>query len=133
MTIEIDRCPSSSCPPTMYNDQDMEALNVLPADCLTRVSEYVPEIVDFIQKIINRYERFSGYFFCNVCIWKKNQNHLILAFGLPYFPFFHDHLIKVYFMTLISVLSGEKLLLISNFFVLRGYLGYVTYAIIKIL
>ncbi len=33
----------------------MEALNVLPADCLTRVSEYVPEIVDFIQKIIDRY------------------------------------------------------------------------------
>ena len=44
----------------MYNDQDMEALNVLSADCLTRVSEYVPEIVDFIQKIIDRYERFSG-------------------------------------------------------------------------
>jgi len=32
--------------------KDMEALNVLPADCLTRVSEYVPEVVDFIEKII---------------------------------------------------------------------------------
>jgi cysteinyl-tRNA synthetase len=47
----------------MYNDQDMEALNVLPADCLTRVSEYVPEIVDFIQKIIDRYEDFPEIFF----------------------------------------------------------------------
>ena len=36
--------------------QDMEALNVLPADCLTRVSEYVPEIVDYIQKIIDRWD-----------------------------------------------------------------------------
>ncbi len=41
----------------------MEALNVLPADCLTRVSEYVPEIVDFIQKIIDRYERYFGDLF----------------------------------------------------------------------
>merc|ERR550539_1266354 len=32
--------------------KDMDALNVLPADCLTRVSEYVPEVVDFIEKII---------------------------------------------------------------------------------
>ena len=32
--------------------KDMEALSVLPADCLTRVSEYVPEVVDFIEKII---------------------------------------------------------------------------------
>ena len=36
--------------------KDMEALNVLPADCLTRVSEYVPEIVDYIQQIIDRYK-----------------------------------------------------------------------------
>ena len=28
----------------------MAALNVLPADCLTRVSEYCPEIVDYIAK-----------------------------------------------------------------------------------
>jgi len=34
--------------------KDMEALNVLPADCLTRVSEFVPEIVEYIQKIIER-------------------------------------------------------------------------------
>uniref|UniRef100_A0A667WNS5 Cysteine--tRNA ligase, cytoplasmic n=1 Tax=Myripristis murdjan TaxID=586833 RepID=A0A667WNS5_9TELE len=32
--------------------KDMEALNVLPADVLTRVSEYVPEIVEFVKKIV---------------------------------------------------------------------------------
>lgn len=31
---------------------DMKSLNVLPPDVLTRVSEYVPEIVKFIEKII---------------------------------------------------------------------------------
>jgi len=34
--------------------KDMEDLNVLPADCLTRVSEYVPEIVSYIETIIER-------------------------------------------------------------------------------
>ncbi|KAJ8390902.1 hypothetical protein AAFF_G00098220 [Aldrovandia affinis] len=38
--------------------KDMEALNVLPADVLTRVSEYVPEIVDFVKKIV---ENSYGY------------------------------------------------------------------------
>ncbi|KAI5278548.1 Cysteine--Trna Ligase, Cytoplasmic [Manis pentadactyla] len=33
--------------------KDMEALNVLPPDVLTRVSEYVPEIVSFVQKIVD--------------------------------------------------------------------------------
>uniref|UniRef100_A0A087YIJ5 Cysteine--tRNA ligase, cytoplasmic n=1 Tax=Poecilia formosa TaxID=48698 RepID=A0A087YIJ5_POEFO len=33
--------------------RDMEALNVLPADVLTRVSEYVPEIVEFVRKIVS--------------------------------------------------------------------------------
>ena len=31
----------------------MEALNVLPADVLTRVSDYIPEVVDYVQKIID--------------------------------------------------------------------------------
>lgn len=31
---------------------DMQALNILPADFLTRVSEYVPEVIEFIQRII---------------------------------------------------------------------------------
>ncbi|XP_054580859.1 cysteine--tRNA ligase, cytoplasmic [Eptesicus fuscus] len=33
--------------------KDMAALNVLPPDVLTRVSEYVPEIVRFVQKIVD--------------------------------------------------------------------------------
>ncbi|XP_070687265.1 cysteine--tRNA ligase, cytoplasmic [Pempheris klunzingeri] len=33
--------------------KDMEALNVLPPDVLTRVSEYVPEIVEFVEKVIS--------------------------------------------------------------------------------
>uniref|UniRef100_A0A669R118 cysteine--tRNA ligase n=1 Tax=Phasianus colchicus TaxID=9054 RepID=A0A669R118_PHACC len=33
--------------------KDMEALNVLPPDVLTRVSEYVPEIVAFVKKIVD--------------------------------------------------------------------------------
>ena len=32
----------------------MAALNVLPADTVTRVSEYVPEIVRFVEKIEER-------------------------------------------------------------------------------
>jgi len=46
--------------------KDMDALNVLPADCLTRVSDYVPEIVDYIQKIIARnyaYESNGSVYF----------------------------------------------------------------------
>ncbi|KAJ8343207.1 hypothetical protein SKAU_G00305360, partial [Synaphobranchus kaupii] len=38
--------------------KDMDALNVLPPDVLTRVSEYVPEIVDFVNKVI---ENGYGY------------------------------------------------------------------------
>ncbi|XP_067104731.1 cysteine--tRNA ligase, cytoplasmic isoform X3 [Osmerus mordax] len=33
--------------------KDMDALNVLPPDVLTRVSEYVPEIVEFVKKIVS--------------------------------------------------------------------------------
>ncbi|XP_062405258.1 cysteine--tRNA ligase, cytoplasmic isoform X3 [Sardina pilchardus] len=33
--------------------KDMDALNVLPSDVLTRVSEYVPEIVDFVKKVVD--------------------------------------------------------------------------------
>lgn len=38
--------------------QDMKALNVLPADVLTRVTEYIPEIITYVQKII---ENGYGY------------------------------------------------------------------------
>lgn len=37
----------------------MAALNVLPADTLTRVSEYVPEIVRFVEKIEERGYAYS--------------------------------------------------------------------------
>merc|ERR1719309_533640 len=46
--------------------KDMESLNVLPADCLTRVSEYVPEIVAFIEQIIEKkyaYESNGSVYF----------------------------------------------------------------------
>ncbi|RUS76609.1 hypothetical protein EGW08_015618 [Elysia chlorotica] len=46
--------------------KDMEALNVLPADVLTRVSEYVPEIVTYVQKIIDNgfaYESNGSVYF----------------------------------------------------------------------
>ncbi|KAM9221256.1 cysteine--tRNA ligase, cytoplasmic [Dugong dugon] len=33
--------------------KDMAALNVLPPDVLTRVSEYVPEVVNFVQRIVD--------------------------------------------------------------------------------
>ncbi|XP_014884796.1 cysteine--tRNA ligase, cytoplasmic isoform X3 [Poecilia latipinna] len=46
--------------------RDMEALNVLPADVLTRVSEYVPEIVAFVRKIVSNgygYESNGSVYF----------------------------------------------------------------------
>uniref|UniRef100_A0A665TQT6 Cysteine--tRNA ligase, cytoplasmic n=1 Tax=Echeneis naucrates TaxID=173247 RepID=A0A665TQT6_ECHNA len=46
--------------------KDMAALNVLPADVLTRVSEYVPEIVDFVNKIVSNgygYESNGSVYF----------------------------------------------------------------------
>ncbi|KAK0136729.1 Cysteine--tRNA ligase, cytoplasmic [Merluccius polli] len=45
---------------------DMDALNVLPPDVLTRVSEYVPEIVDFVKKIVSNgygYESNGSVYF----------------------------------------------------------------------
>ncbi|XP_036903675.1 cysteine--tRNA ligase, cytoplasmic [Sturnira hondurensis] len=42
--------------PRFWEDEfhrDMKALNVLPPDALTRVSEYVPEIVSFVQRIVD--------------------------------------------------------------------------------
>ncbi|XP_051919857.1 cysteine--tRNA ligase, cytoplasmic isoform X2 [Hippocampus zosterae] len=46
--------------------KDMNALNVLPPDVLTRVSEYVPEIVEFVKKIVSNgygYESNSSVYF----------------------------------------------------------------------
>ena len=52
-------------------------LNVLPADCLTRVSEYVPEIVVYIEKIIERgyaYESNGSVYF-DVGKFDSKPNH----------------------------------------------------------
>ncbi|KAM9366087.1 cysteine--tRNA ligase, cytoplasmic [Symphorus nematophorus] len=46
--------------------KDMEALNVLPPDVLTRVSEYVPEIVEFVRKVVSNgygYESNGSVYF----------------------------------------------------------------------
>ncbi|MCJ8747277.1 hypothetical protein PDJAM_G00151540 [Pangasius djambal] len=46
--------------------KDMEALNVLPPDVLTRVREYVPEIVEFVKKIVDNgygYESSGSVYF----------------------------------------------------------------------
>ena len=60
----------------MYH-QDMENLNILPANCLTRVSEYVPEIVEFIQQIIEKgygYESNGSVYF-DVAKFDASKDH----------------------------------------------------------
>ncbi|XP_040569551.1 cysteine--tRNA ligase, cytoplasmic [Lepeophtheirus salmonis] len=60
----------------MYH-KDMDALNILPPDALTRVSEYVPEIVSFIQGIISRgygYEAQGSVYF-DVSKFDNASNH----------------------------------------------------------
>ena len=57
--------------------KDMAALNVLPADVITRVSEYVPEIVNYISRIIERglaYEANGSVYF-NVAKFDGQENH----------------------------------------------------------
>ncbi|CAD7088885.1 unnamed protein product [Hermetia illucens] len=55
--------------PRYWEDEfhkDMSALNILPPDVLTRVSEYVPQIVKFIEKIISNglaYEANGSVYF----------------------------------------------------------------------
>lgn len=75
-------------------DKDMEALNVLPPTVTTRVSEYVPEIVTFVQRIIDNgfayytddgsvyfdtvtFERDPNHFYAKLQPWNRGQDDLI--------------------------------------------------------
>lgn len=66
--------------PRYWEDEfhtDMNALNVLPPDVLTRVSEYVPQIVQYIQKIIDNglgYEANGSVYF-DVGGFDKREKH----------------------------------------------------------
>ncbi|CAG8805122.1 24719_t:CDS:10, partial [Cetraspora pellucida] len=58
--------------------EDMQTLNVRPCDFLTRVSEYVPEIVAYIQKIIDNgfaYEVDGSVYFDTVTFNNKECHH----------------------------------------------------------
>lgn len=55
---------------------DMSRLNVLPAHILTRVSDYVPEIIQFIEKIIENgyaYESNSSVYFDTIKFHKQHS------------------------------------------------------------
>jgi len=55
----------------------MQALNIEDPDCLTRVSEYVPEIVTFVEKIIEHgyaYESNGSVYF-KVDHFDSSSNH----------------------------------------------------------
>ncbi|XP_041074739.1 cysteine--tRNA ligase, cytoplasmic-like isoform X1 [Polyodon spathula] len=57
--------------------QDMEALNILPPDVLTRVSEYVPEIVAFVKKVVeNGYGYVSnGSVYFDTALFGSSEKH----------------------------------------------------------
>ncbi|KAI9308617.1 cysteinyl-tRNA synthetase [Cunninghamella echinulata] len=73
--------------------EDMEALNVKKPDIQTRVSEYVPEIVNYVQKIIDngyayeaqgsvyfdttRYDGHNGHHYAKLEPWSKGNTELI--------------------------------------------------------
>ncbi|GMM33604.1 cysteine--tRNA ligase [Saccharomycopsis crataegensis] len=59
-------------------DIDMQQLNVLPADIKTRVSEYVPEIVEFVEKIISNgfaYKTADGSVYFNTNAFESSDKH----------------------------------------------------------
>ncbi|ANZ77149.1 BA75_04067T0 [Komagataella pastoris] len=59
-------------------DEDMERLNILPATVTTRVSEYVPEIVEFVQGIIDKgyaYATKDGSVYFDTTQFDTNEKH----------------------------------------------------------
>lgn len=60
-------------------DDDMKALNVLPTSITTRVSEYVPEIVEFVEKIVSNgaaYRTDDGSVYFDTIAFEKDGKHV---------------------------------------------------------
>lgn len=59
-------------------NQDMEKLNVLPSTVTTRVSEYVPEIIEFVEKIIANkyaYSTLDGSVYFDTVAFENSPDH----------------------------------------------------------
>ncbi|GME91427.1 cysteine-tRNA ligase activity protein [[Candida] boidinii] len=59
-------------------DNDMKRLNVLPPTITTRVSEYIPEIIEFVEKIVSNgfgYQTSDGSVYFNSGKFDKDPNH----------------------------------------------------------
>lgn len=59
-------------------DQDMARLNVLPSTITTRVSEYVPDIIEFVEKIVANgfaYSTTDGSVYFDTVKFEHDSNH----------------------------------------------------------